>query len=358
MLIMDVIKSNNSLIVFGNKGLDLLKKTIFENNYSKLFVLIDENTKKSCLSFFLNNLDHLSKINVLEIKSGEINKNIKTCQYLWNQLSKLGADRKSTLINLGGGVICDLGGFVASTFKRGISFYNIPTTLLSMVDASVGGKTGVDFGLLKNQIGIFNEPKMVLIYSNWLKTLERRQVLSGFAEMLKHGLILDKIYWNKLSSLKTLDINTIDQMIYNSVFLKNSIVLKDLKEKDIRKILNFGHTLGHAVESSYLGSKEELLHGEAIAIGMILESFLSYKILGLRYDNLINITKTIIHFFKKIKIHDSQIIKIISLLKHDKKTIEGKVNFVLLKGISNAKIDILVDENLINEAFEFYNNLS
>ena len=355
---MDVIKSNNSLIVFGNKGMGHLKKTIVKNNYSKLFILVDENTKKKCLSLFLNNLDNLSKINVLEIKSGEINKNITTCEYLWNQLSKLGADRKSTIINLGGGVICDLGGFVASTFKRGISFYNVPTTLLSMVDASVGGKTGIDFGLLKNEIGVFNEPSMVLIYSNWLKTLEKRQVLSGFAEMLKHGLILDKIYWNKLSSLKTLDINTIDQMIYNSVFLKNSIVLKDLKEKNIRKILNFGHTLGHALESSYLGSKKELLHGEAIAIGMILESFLSYKILGLRYDDLINITKTIIHFFKKIKIDDSQIIKIISLLKHDKKTIGGKINFVLLNGISNPEIDILVDKSLINEAFDFYYNLS
>ena len=355
---MDTIKSNNSLIVFGNKGLELLKSLILKNNYSKLFVLVDENTKKNCLSFFLSQLENSLKINVLEIKSGEINKNIQTCEYLWNQLSKLGADRKSALINLGGGVICDLGGFVASTFKRGISFYNVPTTLLSMVDASVGGKTGVDFGLLKNQIGVFNEPKIVLVFSIWLKTLDKRQILSGFSEMLKHGLILDKIYWDKLSSLKTVDINNIDKMIYNSVVLKNSIVLKDLKEKNIRKVLNFGHTLGHAIESSCLGSKRELLHGEAIAIGMILESFLSYKILMLSYKDLISITKTIIYFFKKIKIENSQIIQIINLLKHDKKTVEGKINFVLLNGISDTKIDILVDKSLINDAFKFYNNLS
>ena len=355
---MDTIKSNNSLIVFGNKGLELLKSLILKNNYSKLFVLVDENTKKNCLSFFLKQLENSFKINVLEIKSGEVNKNIQTCEYLWNELSNQGADRKSALINLGGGVICDLGGFVASTFKRGISFYNVPTTLLSMVDASVGGKTGIDFGLLKNQIGIFNEPKMVLIFSKWLKTLDKRQILSGFAEMLKHGLILDKIYWDKLSSLKTVDINNIDKMIYNSVVFKNSIVLKDLKEKNIRKVLNFGHTLGHAVESSYLGSKQELLHGEAIAIGMILESFLSYKILRLSYEDLINITKTIIYFFKKIKIENSQIIEILNLLKHDKKTVEGKINFVLLNGISDTKIDVLVDKSLINDAFKFYNNLS
>ena len=228
---MDTIKSNNSLIVFGNKGLELLKSLILKNSYSKLFVLVDENTKKNCLSFFLKQLENSFKINVLEIKSGEVNKNIQTCEYLWNELSNQGADRKSALINLGGGVICDLGGFVASTFKRGISFYNVPTTLLSMVDASVGGKTGIDFGLLKNQIGVFNEPKMVLIFSKWLKTLDKRQILSGFAEMLKHGLILDKIYWDKLSSLKTVDINNIDKMIYNSVVFKNSIVRKDLKEK-------------------------------------------------------------------------------------------------------------------------------
>ena len=355
---MDTIKSNNSLIVFGNKGLGLLKSLILKNNYSKLFVLVDENTKKNCLSFFLKQLENSFKINILEIKSGEVNKNIETCEYLWNELSNQGADRKSALINLGGGVICDLGGFVASTFKRGISFYNVPTTLLSMVDASVGGKTGIDFGLLKNQIGIFNEPKMVLIFSKWLKTLDKRQILSGFAEMLKHGLILDKIYWEKLSSLKTVDINNIDKMIYNSVVLKNSIVLKDLKERNIRKVLNFGHTLGHAVESSYLSSKKELLHGEAIAIGMILESFLSYKVLRLSYDDLINITKTIIYFFKKIKIDNSQIIEIINLLKHDKKTVEGKINFVLLNGISDTKIDVLVDKSLINDAFKFYNNLS
>ena len=355
---MDTIKSNNSLIVFGNKGLELLKSLILKNNYSKLFVLVDENTKKNCLSFFLKQLENSFKINVLEIKSGEVNKNTQTCEYLWNELSNQGADRKSALINLGGGVICDLGGFVASTFKRGISFYNVPTTLLSMVDASVGGKTGIDFGLLKNQIGVFNEPKMVLIFSKWLKTLDKRQILSGFAEMLKHGLILDKIYWDKLSSLKTVDINNIDKMIYNSVVFKNSIVLKDLKEKNIRKVLNFGHTLGHAVESSYLGSKQELLHGEAIAIGMILESFLSYKILRLSYEDLINITKTIIYFFKKIKIENSQIIEILNLLKHDKKTVEGKINFVLLNGISDTKIDVLVDKSLINDAFKYYNNLS
>ena len=353
---MDIIKSNNSLIVFKEKGIELFKDSIIKNNYSKLFVLVDENTKRSCLSFFLNHFEELSDFNILEIKSGEINKNISTCENLWNQLSKLGADRNSALFNLGGGVISDLGGFVASTFKRGISFYNIPTTLLSMVDASVGGKVGIDFGLLKNQIGVFKEPEMIVILTKWLKTLGKNQILSGFAEMLKHGLILDNLYWKKLSLLKTIDINKLDEMILKSISLKNSIVLEDPKEKNKRKILNFGHTLGHAIESNFLGTKKEILHGEAIAIGMILEAFLSYTISGLSFNDLTNINKTINHFFKKIKINYDEVIKIISLLKHDKKTVKGKVNFVLLNRIGCPKIDVLVNKNQIKEAFKFYNS--
>lgn len=353
---MDIIKTNNSLIVFKKEGIDLFKDSIIKNNYSKLFVLVDENTKRHCLSFFLNHFEKLSDFNVLEIKSGEINKNISTCENLWNQLSKLGADRNSALFNLGGGVISDLGGFVASTFKRGISFYNIPTTLLSMVDASVGGKTGIDFGLLKNQIGVFKEPEMIIILTKWLKTLGENQLLSGFAEMLKHGLILDNLYWEKLSLLKTIDINKLDEMILKSIRLKNSIVLEDPKEKNKRKILNFGHTLGHAIESNFLGTKNKILHGEAIAIGMILEAFLSHIISGLNFNDLNNINKTINHFFRKIKINDDEVIKIICLLKHDKKTVEGKVNFVLLNRIGYPKIDVLVNKNQIKEAFKFYNS--
>ncbi len=355
---MDIIKSKNSLIVFKDKGLELFKDSLIKNNYSKLFVLVDENTKKNCLSFILKHIDGLSQVDILEIKSGEINKNLATCEHLWNQLSKFGADRKSAIINLGGGVICDLGGFVASTFKRGISFYNIPTTLLSIVDASVGGKTGIDFGTLKNQIGVFKEPKMVLILTKWLKTLERKQILSGFSEMLKHGLILDKKYWKKLSALKTIDINNLDKMVLKSISLKNSIVLEDLKEENKRKVLNFGHTLGHAIESNYMGTKKELLHGEAIAIGMILETFLSHKILGLSFNDLDNITKTISHFFKKIKIKKPEVLKIINLLKHDKKAREGKINFVLINQVGTAKIDILINNKLIKESFNFYNSLS
>ena len=199
---------------------------------------------------------------------------------------------------------------------------------------------------------------MVLILTKWLKTLERKQILSGFSEMLKHGLILDKKYWKKLSALKTIDINNLDKMVLKSISLKNSIVLEDLKEENKRKVLNFGHTLGHAIESNYMGTKKELLHGEAIAIGMILETFLSHKILGLSFNDLDNITKTISHFFKKIKIKKPEVLKIINLLKHDKKAREGKINFVLINQVGTAKIDILINNKLIKESFNFYNSLS
>jgi len=353
---MDRIKSNDSLIVFEKKGIELFNKSLIKNNYSKLFVLVDENTRENCLFSLINEVDALSDIKILEIKSGEINKNISTCENLWGQLSKYNADRNSALINLGGGVICDLGGFVASTYKRGIHFYNIPTTLLSMVDASVGGKTGIDFGLLKNQIGVFNNPEIVLIMVKWLKTLGENQILSGFSEMLKHGLILDRKHWQELSLINKIDINNLNQFILKSILLKNSVVLDDPNEENKRKILNFGHTFGHAIESNFLGKKHELLHGEALAIGMILETYLSYKVSGLSISDCENIIKTINHFFKKTKIKDDDINKIIDLLIHDKKTIDGKINFVLLSEIGVPKIDITVNKRLFKEVFKFYND--
>ncbi|MCL4152909.1 UNVERIFIED_CONTAM: hypothetical protein GTU68_035655, partial [Idotea baltica] len=215
---------------------------------------------------------------IIEIESGEINKTIETCVGVWEALSELGADRKSILINLGGGVLTDLGGFVASTFKRGIAFINVPTTLLSMVDASVGGKTGVDLGSLKNQVGVINQPVMVLVIPDFLDTLEERQLESGFAEMLKHGLIKDRQYWDDLKMVSTL--SEMKDHILKSVEIKNEVVLIDPTEQGLRKILNYGHTLGHAIESYFLASQEKstLLHGEAIAIGMITEGYLSHRL--------------------------------------------------------------------------------
>lgn len=321
--------------------------------YSKIFVLVDTNTKKHCLDVFKSKI--AQKIDaVITIKAGETHKTIDTCKLVWDGISNEGGDRKSALINLGGGVVTDLGGFVASTFKRGIDFINVPTTLLAMVDASIGGKTGVDFEALKNQIGVFQQPEMILIFPEFLKTLEQRQIRSGFAEMLKHGLIKDRNYWSALSSLK--DLTAIAAHIEKSTDVKSQVVTEDPNEKGVRKILNFGHTLGHAIESFFLmdASKASLLHGEAIAIGMILEAYLSHQLTGLSKLELDEIKSVFIRFFDHVNFETSDIEAIIELLKHDKKNAYGAVNFVLLQTIGTSVFDILVTENLIAQSFAYY----
>jgi 3-dehydroquinate synthase len=260
------------------------------------------------------------------------------------------------MINLGGGVITDIGGFVASTYKRGIDFINVPTTLLAMVDASVGGKTGVDLGSLKNQIGVINEPKSVIVISKFLETLPSNQMRSGLAEMLKHGLIYDKTYWDKLKHLNNLNTDDLDILIKQSIEIKNEIVSQDLKENGIRKALNFGHTLGHAIESYFLESedKKQLLHGEAIAIGMILESYLSYKLELISKDSYAEIKYIITDIFEKISFNESDIQKILDLLIFDKKNEFGNIQFTLLNKIGESKINQTVDKSLILLAFEDY----
>jgi 3-dehydroquinate synthase len=291
---------------------------------------------------------------IIEIEEGEINKNIATCTQVWEVLSELDADRKSAMINLGGGVVTDLGGFVASCFKRGIDFINVPTTLLSMVDASVGGKTGVDLGPLKNQVGVINQPQMVVVDTDFLDTLDQRQLNSGNAEMLKHGLITDAAYWETLKGLTGFD--NLDEYILRSVAIKNEVVQQDPTEQHLRKILNFGHTLGHAVESYFLESKEHelLLHGEAIAVGMILEGYLSHKLTGLSKNDLEDIKATFLGRYKKVDFEKKDIDTILTLLKFDKKNSHGNVNFVLLKKIGEPAIDIKVSPELLEEAFAYY----
>jgi 3-dehydroquinate synthase len=256
---------------------------------------------------------------------------------------------------LGGGVVTDLGGFIASTYMRGISYINIPTSLLAMVDASVGGKTGVDLGALKNQVGIINEGVMVGIDTSFLSTLPQNEMVSGFAEMLKHGLIYDKAYWNTLTNLENLDISDLDRLIYESVVIKNKVVSEDPTEQGLRKILNFGHTLGHAIESYFLEHSEKtpLLHGEAIATGMILEAYLSIKTCGLSKNEFETVTEGILKTFTKISITKEDQKIIIDLLKHDKKNSHGVVKFVLLEAIGKPKIDCVVSNELIFEAFAY-----
>jgi len=315
---------------------------------------VDEHTNEYCCSKFLPHIATEIPIEIIEIGAGEELKNISTCSEIWSILSDLGADRKSVIINLGGGVISDLGGFIASTFKRGIDFINVPTTLLGMVDASIGGKNGVDLGNLKNQIGVINVPKMVLIDTDFLETLPLNQMRSGLAEMLKHGLIYDKNYWTQFLDLKEIDSEELDNLIYRSIEIKNEIVQQDPTENGIRKALNFGHTLGHAIESYFLETPTPLLHGEAIAIGMILESYISREKNLISSEEFQQIKYTLNHLFEKVVFTDTAIESIQKLLIHDKKNEYGKVQFALLNGLGKCKINESVSNDMIISSFEDY----
>ncbi len=350
------IEAKNHKICFGKYGFSELELLLKDNKYSKIFIIVDTLSNEHCLQFFLENVATDITIEIVEFEHGEENKNIDTCVELWKVLTELGADRKSVVINLGGGVVTDLGSFVASTFKRGIDFIEVPTTLLAMVDAAIGGKNGVDLGSLKNQIGIIRNPKMILVDSHFLQTLPQNQMLSGLAEMLKHGLICDKSYWEQFSDISIFDTPTFDQLIYDSIIIKNSVVLQDPTENGIRKALNFGHTLGHAIESYFLENptKPKLLHGEAIAAGIILESFISWKKNLISFEEFIEIQTCINKIYKKIEILTEDYQPILDLLIHDKKNEYGAIQFVLLNRIGNIKINQTADNDLIICAIENY----
>ena len=348
------IEASTYSIYFEENGYEELNELIVRKGYSKIFILVDENTMNYCYSKFIQFLDTKLPTETIEIKSGEEHKNIETCNDVWFALTQHEADRKSLMINLGGGVITDIGGFVASTYKRGIDFVNIPTTLLSMVDASVGGKTGIDQGILKNHIGLFADPQIVIIDISFLDTLNDREIRSGMAEIIKYGMTSSIELLNEVINYKDLKYN---YLIHESIVIKNQIVLKDPKENSLRKILNFGHTLGHAIESFYLDSnlKKPLNHGEAIAIGMVCETYISSKLLNFQEGKLQEIKEFICSIFGKDQIDPKNFMDIINLLKYDKKNTNGQVNFVLLHDIESYKLDCKVSEDLIIESFNYYN---
>lgn len=352
-----IIKDSGS--VFGSSlGWQALKNTIDKLKPSSIFILTDENTRKHCLSVFIEKSEISNAYSILEIPAGEAFKTIESCVSLWNQLSELGADRASLLINLGGGVVTDLGGFVAATFRRGISFINIPTSLLAMVDASVGGKNGVDLGVLKNQIGTIRSAECVIVDTEFLKTLPEQEIKSGMAEMFKHGLIASEDYWNRMQLFSVEKTDEAFELIWESISIKNDIVTKDPLEKNLRKSLNYGHTLGHAIESYCLenSNKPSLLHGEAIAIGMILATYISSEMLNFPKTKRNNITEVLLRYFIKRSFSEADIKEIIALLAFDKKNSHGVIYFVLLEEIGHIKTNQEVSDKLIYSAFAYYQN--
>ncbi|MBN8702137.1 MAG: 3-dehydroquinate synthase [Bacteroidetes bacterium] len=355
-----VVKNNKYPIVIGHSIDSAFVSFIRVNKIpvKKIIFLTDDNVFRCCLKPILNSSSTLSKAQVLTIKSGEKHKSINTVNRLWHSLLKLKADRNTVLVNIGGGVVTDLGGFVAATYKRGIRFINIPTTLLSMVDASVGGKVGIDFGGAKNQIGLVSDPIAVFIGSDFLRTLSDREIRSGFAEMIKHALLSSKSLFSTTQKISLKDVaknNLFIELIKKSVEYKNKIAQKDPLEKGIRKFLNYGHTIGHAVEALLMNKgKRQLLHGEAIAIGLICETYLSFKILGFPKIQVDAMKKDILLKYTKVRFSKPDIEGIVRLTLFDKKNVDGRINFTLLKEIGSPTFDNFITSKMIRESIEYY----
>lgn len=324
-----------------------------EKQYSQFFILVDENTQEYCLPLFLENTG-LSDAKIILIRSGEQHKNIHTCSYIWQELIDQRADRRALVINLGGGVIGDMGGFCAGTYKRGIDFIQIPTTLLSQVDSSIGGKLGIDFGQVKNSVGLFQNPQAVFINPLFLQTLPLREIRSGFAEIVKHSLIADAALWKKLSKIE--DLSTVDwtALLLPSLAVKKRVVEADPFEHNVRKTLNFGHTIGHAIESWALASPKPMLHGEAIAAGMICETYLSNEIAGLATAEVAEVKEFILKIYDKYTLNDTYFPNLIRLMKNDKKNEGDAINFTMLQSIGEPLINQHCSESQIVESLSYY----
>jgi 3-dehydroquinate synthase len=328
-----------------------LKTFLTTHDYSKIIVLTDTNTKRFCYPIIK---DSLPKHTVISVKHGEENKNLPTCEVIWSAMTEAQLDRYALMINLGGGVIGDMGGFCAATYKRGIDFIQIPTTLLSQVDASVGGKLGIDFQGFKNHLGVFTLPNAVLIDPIFLKTLSEREKRSGFAEILKHCLIQDVNKWNEIRG-KDLSEQNLPDLIAHSVEIKKKVVEQDPTEKGLRKILNFGHTLGHAIETFFLPEgKKRLFHGEAIATGMVCESHIAYKRGLIDERTLEQIEEFIFSIYGKVDIAEADFDAIIGLTLQDKKNKGKEVRFSLINAAGSCLYDIVVKKNEMKKALEYY----
>jgi 3-dehydroquinate synthase len=348
------IRSNNYQIFLGNDTFYQLGKYLSKNgrqNEAKKFILVDSNTKEHCLPLLHRSVLGFQDAVILEIPAGEASKSIDTVVKLWNELTINGADRNSLLLNLGGGVVSDVGGFTAATYMRGIDFINMPTTLLAMVDASVGGKNGINFAGYKNQVGTFDEPKAVFASPVFLKTLPEIEMRSGFAEVIKHALISSPAKWKEVMNFESFENTDWFVIIRESIWTKNKIVNSDFRDRHLRKALNFGHTIGHALETYSRNLSVPLKHGEAIAIGMVGETYLSKVLCGLNETDSQEICQIIIKHYPLQAAFDSE--AILEIMKGDKKNVSEKINFSLIRSIGEPAINQSTDEKVILQALSF-----
>ena len=335
-----------------------LATAISECGRDRMFVLTDETTCKLCLPL-VNCYPCMNGAEVITIGATDQNKTLDSLSHVWSELQRLGATRHSLLVNIGGGMVTDLGGFAASTFKRGINYINLPTTLLSMVDASVGGKTGINFGGLKNEIGVFNNAQSVILYTEFLRTMDDENLRSGYAEMLKHGLISNDDMWAELLNFdldhlqQTRHLQQLQHMIADSVKVKERIVEEDPTEQGIRKALNLGHTVGHAFESLAL-QRQPILHGYAVAYGLVCELYLSCLKTGFPTDKMRQTVRFINEHYGKMDITCDDYPTLLELMTHDKKNTAGHINFTLLADIGAIRINQTATRDEIQEALDFY----
>jgi 3-dehydroquinate synthase len=349
---------NPQKVVMSHDLEEVLTAAVADCEKDRLFILTDETTKALCLPV-IERYDCLKGAQVITIGATDTHKTLDSLAHVWEALGEGGATRHSLLINLGGGMVTDLGGFAASTFKRGINYINIPTTLLSMVDASVGGKTGINFRGLKNEIGVFNNAATVILDTQFLKTLDAENILSGYAEMLKHGLIDSEAHWAELVNFSLDNIESIEtlgnlsKILEKSVAVKQRIVTEDPTEQGIRKALNLGHTAGHAFESFAL-KHQPILHGYAVAYGLVCELYLSCIKTGFPTDKMHQTVNFIHEHYGKMAITCDDYPQLMELMTHDKKNVAGMINFTLLGGIGDIRINQTATKDEIYEALDFY----
>ncbi|MDR0895140.1 MAG: 3-dehydroquinate synthase [Prevotellaceae bacterium] len=334
-----------------------LERVLQQQSFDKLFLLTDEATHRCCAPLLGEAL--LGQVEEVVIPAGDTHKTLDTLASVWQALSCRGATRRSMLINLGGGMVTDLGGFAASTFKRGIGYLNIPTTLLAMVDAAVGGKTGINFNGLKNEIGVFNPAAYVLLDTAFLRTLDRPNLLSGYAEMLKHGLISTVAHWAELLNVEIADTVCVDYdalraPVRRSVQVKEEIVAQDPLEQGLRKALNLGHTVGHAFESLAMAEHRAVLHGYAVAWGLVCELYLSNRLVGFPVGKMRQTVDFIRERYGTFTFDCNDYETLYELMTHDKKNRAGVIHFTLLREVGEICLDQTADKELIFEMLDFY----
>lgn len=339
----------------GADVLKALEECLVREDPTQVFILGDDNTLRQCLPELLGRVPRLRDADTISVRHGEPSKSLAVCQEIWQHLTDRAADRQALILNLGGGVVSDLGGFIAGTFKRGIRYINLPTTLLAMVDAAHGGKTGIDLGGVKNVVGLFHDPVAVFIHIPFLRTLGKRELLNGIAEMVKHGLVRDADHWQAIVDAPLHDMDALAVLVPRSAAIKAAVVTEDPREGGLRRSLNFGHTLGHGIEAySWESQHRALLHGEAVAIGMIAEAWLSWRLGHLDRESSDRIADHLMQLYKPYRLEGDADHRIVELMRNDKKNVSGEFRATLLTGIGSAIVDVPITAAQAREALDHY----